>query len=169
MVWPVIARIILGGSLRGFAARGAAGYLAADQITTGGEGRREIVADVSETATNFASAAADRALEGTVDWASDNFEQITQDIQNGRFGELAQNPMLMAGIALATFGMNFMGGSGVFGSIVNTMLVGGLMWAAQRYVFPMVFGNAAQDGAPEPAPVLAPRVVPEEPEGPAIG
>ena len=104
---------------------------------------------------------------------ANGLHELMEDFENGDWAGIAQNPMLIAGAALATFGMSKgLMGNGLIDSAINALMVAGVAYVAQKFLMPAFFGEKAENPAaptrslttqPEPATqAVAPR--PELPE-----
>lgn len=135
----------------------------ADQLVTGGQGREAVFNYVSDGIENFAT---ERLLNST-GLNMENFENIRRDFEEGDWQGLLSNPLAIAAVALATFGLNTGSGNGIVSSLFSTLLVAGMAYAAQKYLLPSLFDGAAQDpNTPAPA---APAVAPAAPSVAAPG
>lgn len=99
---------------------------------------------------------------------TESFSELKEDFAEGDWAAIAQNPMLIAGAALATFGMSKgMMGNGIIDSVVNALMVAGVAYVAQKYLMPAFFGEKAespdatarslttqQEATAQPAPAL---------------
>ncbi len=147
-------------SLPGMALLGYGAHVATDGAST-------------DKALDLAGDGAKSAFSGATGINTEGISELQQDFAEGNWSALAQNPMLIAGAALATFGVSkgLMGG-GLIDSAINALMVAGVAYVAQKYLMPAFFGEKAENPAaptrslttqPEPATQpAAPR--PELPE-----
>jgi hypothetical protein len=166
MAWIVPAFKGAAWLLRGaLSFRGVAAAAIADEVITDGAGRRAVV----DMATGAATETARDVASNLTGLNAENFAQIQRDFENGDWEALLSNNLVLAAVGLGSTALSMgVGGNGIIGSLFNGLLVAGALYAAQKYVLPMVFGNSARDpNAPAPVPVATPeRVVPSAAEQP---